>query len=140
MERRRFLRAACQACAALATLPAATLLDGCAPPRSLRHTVRDGVLLIPLGDLSPGVNIIRARGLPDKLLIDRRSDDTHMVLVLNCPHRNGPVSFTDGKGLKCEWHGSTFDLDGNVTKGPSSSGLKRCPASVEGGFLRIAVG
>jgi nitrite reductase/ring-hydroxylating ferredoxin subunit len=139
MERRRFLRAACQACAALAVLPAASLLDGCAAPRSVRHAVRDGALLIPLEDLSPGVNIVRAQGLTDKLLIDQRSDGIHTVLVLNCPHRNGPVSFTDGAGLKCGWHGSTFDMDGNVTKGPSNSGLKRYPAVVEGGFLRIDV-
>jgi nitrite reductase/ring-hydroxylating ferredoxin subunit len=140
MDRRDFLRSACQACAALAAAPVISTLEGCTAPKAARHAVRDGILRIPLGDLAPGLNIIRARGLPDKLLIDRRPDGTHVVLVLNCPHRNGPVNFNNGEGLKCGWHGSTFDRDGKVTKGPSRSGLKRYPAAVEGGFLRMDVG
>ena len=140
MDRRRFLRTACQTCAALAVLPAITSLESCATAKGARYTVQDGALRIPVSGLAPGVNIVRAKGLADKLLIDQRADGTYVALVLNCPHKNGPVNFTDGEGLKCGWHGSTFDRDGKVTKGPSKQDLKSYPATVEGDMLRVNVG
>lgn len=140
MDRRHFLRSACHACAALAVLSAFTTLESCASAKGARYAVQDGALRIPVSGLTPGVNIVRAKGLADKLLIDQRADGTYTALVLNCPHKNGPVTFTDGEGLKCGWHGSTFDLDGQVTKGPSKSGLKRYPAAVEGAELVVRVG
>jgi nitrite reductase/ring-hydroxylating ferredoxin subunit len=139
MDRRRFLRTACQTCAAWAVLPAITSLESCATAKGARYTVQDGALRIPVSGLAPGVNIVRAKGLADKLLIDQRADGTYVALVLSCPHKNGPVNFTDGEGLKCGWHGSTFDRDGKVTKGPSKQDLKRYPASVEGDQLVVNV-
>jgi nitrite reductase/ring-hydroxylating ferredoxin subunit len=140
MDRRHFLRSACQACAALAVLPAVSTLESCASAKGARYAVADGALRIPVSGLTPGVNIVRAKGLADKLLISKREDGTYTALLLNCPHKNGPVNFTDGEGLKCGWHGSTFDLEGQVTKGPSKSGLKRFPAAVEGADLVVRVG
>ena len=139
MDRRRFLRTACQTCAALAVLPAITSLESCATAKGARYTVQDGALRIPVSGLAPGVNIVRAKGLADKLLIDQRADGTHVALVLSCSHKNGPVNLTDGEGLKCGWHGSTFDRDGKVAKGPSKQDLKRYPASVEGDQLVVNV-
>jgi nitrite reductase/ring-hydroxylating ferredoxin subunit len=140
MERRDFLRTACQACAGLAILPAVASMEGCAASKGASYAVQEGALRIPVNVLTPGVNVIRAKGLGDKVLINRRDDGTFTALVLNCPHKNGPVTFTDGVGLKCGWHGSTFDLEGQVTKGPSTSGLKRYPAAVEGTELVVRVG
>jgi nitrite reductase/ring-hydroxylating ferredoxin subunit len=139
MDRRRFLRTACQTCAALAVFPAISSLESCATAKGARYTVQDGALRIPVSGLAPGVNIVRAKGLADKLLIDQRADGTYVALVLNCPHKNGPVNLTDGEGLKCGWHGSTFDRDGKVTKGPSKQDLKRYPASLEGDQLVVMV-
>ncbi|MBL7981269.1 MAG: Rieske (2Fe-2S) protein [Flavobacteriales bacterium] len=140
MDRRTFIRSACQACAALAVVPAVATLEGCASGKGTSYSVNDGALAIPLAGLTPGVNIIRAKGLDHTLLLDKRSDGTIVALALNCPHKNGPVKFKDGEGLKCEWHGSTFDGDGKVTKGPSKQDLKRYPTTVEGDMLRVNVG
>lgn len=139
MDRRRFLRSACQACGALALIPVVSTLESCASAKGAGYAVADGALRIPVSGLTPGVNILRAKGLADKLLINRREDGTYTALVLNCPHKNGPVNFTDGEGLKCGWHGSTFDRDGKVTRGPSKQDLKHYPASVEGDQLVVNV-
>ncbi len=138
MDRRRFLRAACQACAALAVVPAAASLESCSGGKSL--AVSNGTLSVPLADLGKsGTTVLRAQGLDAKLMVVRRDDGSYTALLLNCPHKNGPVKEKGGV-LTCDWHGSTFDRDGKVTKGPSKQDLKRYPVTVEGDMLRVSVG
>lgn len=138
MDRRTFLRSTCQACAALAVIPAVATLESCSATKGL--AVTDGVVNIPLSELNKsGTTMVKAQGLGAKLMVVRRDDGTYTALLLNCPHKNGPVNFTDGEGLKCGWHGSTFDRDGKVTKGPSKQDLKSYPASVEGDQLVVNV-
>lgn len=138
MDRRRFLRTACQACAALAVVPAVASLESCSSGKPL--AVENGALNIPLSDLSKsGTTVVRAQGLGAKLMVVRRDDGSYTALLLNCPHKNGPVKEKGGV-LTCDWHGSTFDSEGKVTKGPSKQDLKRYPVTVEGDQLRVAVG
>ncbi len=137
MDRRRFLRTACQACAALAVAPAVASLESCSSGKAL--AVDNGTLNIPLSDLSKsGTTVVRAQGLSARLMVVRRDDGTYTALLLNCPHKNGPVKEKGGV-LTCDWHGSTFDRDGKVTKGPSKQDLKRYPVTVEGDQLRVSV-
>jgi nitrite reductase/ring-hydroxylating ferredoxin subunit len=73
-------------------------------------------------------------------MVVQRPDGTYTALALNCPHKNGPVK-NKGGVLTCDWHGSTFDREGQVTKGPSKAGLKRYPGGSGGrgidGALRL---
>lgn len=139
MDRRNFLLNTCRACAALAIAPAAAALEGCAATAKAL-AVKEGLLEVPLETLgNTGSAVVKAEGLSNKLFIARRADGTYSAVELNCPHKNGPVKEKDGH-LVCEWHGSTFELDGKVTKGPSKSDLKRYPVQVEGRSLRVQVG
>ena len=141
MDRRNFLRTACQACAVIAFAPAATTLESCSSSKVLSLASRDGVLEIPLSALdASGRTTVKAKGLGEKLLVVRRDNGTYTALVLNCPHKNGPVSFTAGEGLKCGWHGSRFDLEGKVQNGPAKQDLERYPVTLEGDQLRVALG
>lgn len=137
MDRRAFLRNACQACAALAIAPAAAAaLEGCASA-SKAFAVNDGFIDVPLEVLRNGNRaVVKASGVSNKLFIARDADGGYTAVELNCPHKNGPVKEKDGH-LVCEWHGSTFSRDGKVTKGPSRSDLKRFPVQVEGTSLRV---
>jgi nitrite reductase/ring-hydroxylating ferredoxin subunit len=138
MDRRHFLRSACQACAALALVPAAATLESCSSSKGLALAVKDGVLEVPVSALDPsGRTTVKAKGVSEKLMVVRRDDGTYTALTLNCPHKNGPVTYKDGEGLKCGWHGSRFDLEGKVQNGPSKQDLKRFPAEVKGDQLRI---
>lgn len=136
MQRRDFLRSACQACAALALAPvAASTLESCASAGGL--AVESGLLKVPLGTLGKGDSaVVKAKGLDGKLLIVKRPDGTYTALELTCPHKNGPVKDKGGV-LTCDWHGSTFDRDGQVTKGPSKAGLKRFPVDLVGEELQV---
>lgn len=138
MDRRHFLRTACQACGALALIPAAATLESCSTAKGVALAAKDGVLDIPLSALeATGRTTVKAKGVQEKLLVVRRNDGTYTALALNCPHKNGPVNFKDGEGLKCGWHGSRFDLEGRVQNGPAKQDLKRYATEVSGDQLRI---
>lgn len=136
MQRRDFLRSACQACAALALAPVvASTLEGCASASGL--AVENGLLKLPISTLGKGESaVVKAKGLDGKLMILKRADGTCTALELKCPHKNGPVKDKGGV-LTCDWHGSTFDREGQVTKGPSKAGLKQFPVEVMGEELQV---
>src|SRR5690606_12316557 len=64
MERRQFLVRSCQACAALAFIPAATL-TGCASFKGLSLAADNGMVQVPLAQLDPsGKTMVKAKGAP----------------------------------------------------------------------------
>ncbi|MEO8588172.1 MAG: Rieske 2Fe-2S domain-containing protein [Flavobacteriales bacterium] len=102
MDRRNFLRNACQACAALALVPAIASLESCA---TAKGAMADGMLTVPLRSLKDATTVVKAKGLADNLLLVKRADGSYTALVLNCPHKHGPVK-EKGEQLVCEWHGA----------------------------------
>jgi nitrite reductase/ring-hydroxylating ferredoxin subunit len=133
MDRRNFLLNACQACAALALVPAIASLEGCA---TAKGTVADGMLTVPLGSLKGDTTLVKTKGLADNLLLVKRADGSYTALVLNCPHKHGPVK-EEGAQLVCEWHGSRFDLEGKVLNGPAKADLKHYPVEVTGEVVKV---
>lgn len=61
-----------------------------------------------------------ADGSPAFLL--HPSSSTFTAFSAVCPHQGCPVNYV-GPGFSCPCHGSTFDQNGQVTGGPSPSGL-----------------
>jgi nitrite reductase/ring-hydroxylating ferredoxin subunit len=120
----------------MALIPAITSLESCA---TAKGTLANGTLTVPLDKLADRTTIVKASGLADKLLLVKRTDGSYNALVMNCPHKNGPVK-EDGEQLVCDWHGSRFDLEGAVLKGPSKQNLKSYPATVSGDTVQIMVG
>lgn len=97
------------------------------------------MLSVPKSSLGKsGSTIVKATGLEEKLIVLKRADGSYTALAMNCPHKNGPVAEKNGQ-LVCEWHGSTFDQDGKVLKGPSKEGLKSYPVEEAGEVLRVKV-
>lgn len=138
MDRRDFLLNACRTCAALALLPAAASLEGCASSAKAL-AVKDGMLDVPLDSLgAAGSTVISANGLSEKLFISKRTDGGYSAVELKCPHKGGPIKEKEGQ-LVCGWHGSAFGMDGTLVKGPSKAGLKSYPVEVNGAMLRVRV-
>ena len=75
-------------------------------------------------------------------------DDPLFVLVLDsggyaalssiCTHRGCTVDL-GGPGLACPCHGSQYDREGQVMRGPASRALARYPVVVSGDELLIDV-
>jgi nitrite reductase/ring-hydroxylating ferredoxin subunit len=140
MDRRQFLRNTCQACAALALVPLTATLESCSSTKALALEAKDGLLDIPLADLDPsGRTLVKAKGLGEKLMVVKQADGSYRTLALNCPHKNGPVSYDTNEGLKCGWHGSRFDLAGKVLNGPAKQDLKGFATEQLDQALRIRI-
>lgn len=138
MDRRDFLRNACQACAALALVPVITSLEGCASGAKML-AVENGVLTVPSDRLGKrNTAVVSGQGLADKLLIIKHGDGTYTALELHCPHKGGPVT-ESGDHLECSWHHSQFDMEGKVISGPAKANLKTYPVEVDGVNLRVKV-
>ncbi|MBL7963994.1 MAG: Rieske (2Fe-2S) protein [Flavobacteriales bacterium] len=132
MDRRDFLDRSGQLCAAMLAIPALAGMGGCAAARpATAFTEADGRVQLPGSMLAQGPVVLRPKGLDDPLWIGRDADGAPVALVLRCPHKGGPVK-EQGGVLTCAWHGSTFNAQGAVTKGPSKEGLRRLPARMEG--------
>jgi Rieske Fe-S protein len=56
-----------------------------------------------------------------------------------CTHRGCTVDL-GGPGLACPCHGSQYDREGQVTRGPASRALRRYPVRAAGDELIIEVG
>jgi len=75
------------------------------------------------------------------ILVEHNSDDTYKALSGICTHQHCLVSGFDGTNsvFVCPCHGSQFDLNGNVKKGPANSKLGSYSTRVENNSLIITL-
>lgn len=72
------------------------------------------------------------------LLLIRQSETAIRVFSRECTHNNCTIdAFSNGKSV-CQCHGSEFDTNGSVLKGPATSSLKEYNASLENNIVTIS--
>ncbi|MBT3342029.1 MAG: Rieske (2Fe-2S) protein [Gemmatimonadetes bacterium] len=124
-DRRAFLR--CAAVTSAATLLSGTLLSACAAAITYRGVITDGIVRIPgaqIGLITPGTGLlVDAPGLPEKIWLVR-SEEEFLAIGAECTHLKCQVR-PRGGFLRCNCHGSTFQLDGRVVRGPAAQPLRR---------------
>ena len=103
----------------------AGLLAGCASISEFPATVTNDTISVPLASITPGekIKIVRAKQLAYDILLVLGDNNNHRALEMRCTHANNILSASN-TGLFCTFHGSTFDLNGEVTSGPAMSALK----------------
>ncbi|HTL81521.1 MAG TPA: Rieske (2Fe-2S) protein [Bacteroidia bacterium] len=131
MERRKFLKLSCSMCVAAAgagiLLPS---LSGCSPIPVIKASVSDNTLTVPLTSFKDGkLAIVRSMKLDSDILLVKKSDSEVNALLMKCTHQDNPLTAT-ATGLNCPTHGSSFDLDGNVTHDPATRPLKKYTTEV----------
>jgi Rieske Fe-S protein len=57
---------------------------------------------------------------------------------MQCTHQENQLDVT-GNGFSCSLHGSQFDKDGNVLKGPAEDHLQRYKTTIKNNNLVIEV-
>ena len=57
-----------------------------------------------------------------KVLVSRLNEDEVVAFSAVCPHQGCSVA-PDGAQLTCPCHGSQFELDGSLKRGPAEKGL-----------------
>jgi len=83
----------------------------------------------------------KADGIVDTFVAKHRffvvtHDKTIRALSSRCTHKNKALK-SDGTQLRCPAHGSLFELDGQMTKGPAKIGLPRSKITLDGDTLRV---
>ena len=73
-------------------------------------------------------------GAPDgtKVLLTRPTEDEVLAFSSVCPHEGCTVAPDDGQ-LACPCHGSQFELNGDLKRGPARTGLTAYPVRVVDG-------
>jgi Rieske Fe-S protein len=68
----------------------------------------------------------------DDIVVTQPSAGVFKGLSAICTHAGCTVSEVAGPTIKCPCHGSRFNLDGSVARGPASAPLPAEPISVQG--------
>lgn len=130
MRRREFLRTTCSCCLATSAGLLLGSLSSCASPPMLETAIVDHKITVPLTAFaSSELQILRPRGLLFDIALHRETDGKFRALVLQCTHASTQLT-PAGDGYSCPAHGSTFDSEGRVTRGPAQIPLRQLPTEV----------
>ena len=127
MERRSFIKSSCLLCAGVAALGlTAVELSSCAPALPTFKTSFTGNrVAVPVSSfVESNLLIVRDLQVEFDILLVKKSAEEYRAIYMKCSHQSNPVTATN-TGLYCSSHGSSFDLDGNVTKEPATAPLQK---------------
>lgn len=140
MHRRKFISSSCKICLLGAAGYSLLQLESCAPAISVYKTpITNGNLNVPL-DLfakSP-LQIVRPNGWYYDVAVQKNEDNSYSALLLQCTHQENQLTVS-GAGYHCSLHGSNFDKQGKVKKGPAELPLQHFETSVADNILNIHI-
>lgn len=76
------------------------------------------------------LKIIRVKGSFYDIAVQKKENNVYEALLLECTHQSNQL-VPNGHGYSCNLHGSQFDKDGAVLKGPADQPLQKYPVTVE---------
>ena len=150
-SRRKFCTDACRLLSAVA---AGTLLNGCGGGGSptgptggsgsalpvVNGALANGIVTVTIDANSPlaaagGMALVEASGNP--LLVARTGQDTFTAHTAICTHQTCTISGFSNQLFVCPCHGSEFDTNGMVVRGPASIPLRAYSTQFANGTLTI---
>jgi Rieske Fe-S protein len=117
-----------------------TQIIGCATTFPIYKTsIAKGDLNVPLNlfENSP-LQIVRPAGWYYDVAVQKNPDNSYTALLLQCTHQENQLTPT-GTGYHCSLHGSDFDKQGNVRKGPAEQPLHHFETSVNNDIVSVHV-
>ena len=141
MDRRTFIHHGCFACAALMTT---SLLNSCASAAPLAATMEGDDLVLAPGAFTAADGtqkssvVVSNDPLKRPIAVFRDPSGSYHAVLMRCTHRGAELRLT-GDRFDCPAHGSAFDAQGAVLKGPASSPLRVLPVREQDGRLRISL-
>lgn len=140
IERRKFLESACKACLLAGAGVLISELTACSPSfQVVNLPVTDNAVHLPLSSFSDkAMQLVRPQGWFYDIAVRKLSADQYEALLLECTHQKNQLMVT-GKTFFCTLHGSRFDMNGSVLKGPAERPLKKYTTSQSGDQLVIQI-
>jgi len=143
MQRRHFLKSSCNICLLGAAGFALPKLTGCSPALHstgvYKATIVGNAVEIPLVLFEKtSLQIVRPLGWFYDIAVEKRANNTYAALLLQCTHQDNQLT-ASGTGYSCSLHGSQFDKNGNVLKGPAEDPLRQYKTTIGNNTLIIEV-
>jgi nitrite reductase/ring-hydroxylating ferredoxin subunit len=131
MDRRDFVKQSCSLCLAVGSGMLIGSLSSCGVSLPVyKTTVADNKITVPVS-LFTNVDfqLLQPKSLYYNIGLKKEKDGSYTALLLRCTHADNQLT-PAGDGFKCTLHGSTFDNEGHVTKGPAERSLKKYPTEI----------
>jgi nitrite reductase/ring-hydroxylating ferredoxin subunit len=138
LERRKFIQDGCKACLLIGAGFLMSELSACGPSfQIVRLPISAGTVQLPIaGFANQSMQIVRPEGWIYDIAVRKSNDGLFEALFLQCTHQKNQV-IPEGNGFICPLHGSRYNPDGQVKKGPAEMPLKKFPIHEESGQLII---
>ena len=125
IERRKFLESACKVCLLAGAGFLISDLAACSPSTKVLKLpiTQDAVSLPILSFANEPMQIVRPEGWIYNIAVRQLSTDRYEAILMQCTHQQNQL-LLNSNGFKCNLHGSQFNLEGQVVKGPAERSLK----------------
>lgn len=142
MERRKFIKSGCTFCLLGAAGMLLPMLESCgtvAKTTVYKTQANGNKIEVPLSLFDQNkMQVVRAKGQYYDIAVQQHEDKTYTALLLRCTHMDNQLTAM-GSGYHCNLHGSEFDKEGNVKKGPAEQPLKQYTVTIENEKLIINI-
>lgn len=137
-ERRKFIKTSCTLCLLAAGGYLFSELAACSPAsKVLKVPVSGNSVHIPLSSFATEpLIIVRPSGWYFDIAVRKIEDNTYEALLLQCTHQHNQL-VVNPPGYKCNLHGSQFNENGKVVKGPAEMPLKKFNTTLNSNQLII---
>jgi len=110
--------------------------------QTINATATNGVISLTIDSSSPIASVgtaalVQYQGGP--LLVAHTSQNTFVALTAICTHMGCTVNGYSSGTYTCPCHGSQYDVNGNVTRGPAPRALTKFPTAFANNVLTITV-
>ena len=125
-ERREFIKSSCNFCLLAAGGFLISELAACSPAsKVLKVAVSGNSVQVPLSSFATEpLLILRPSGWYYDIAVRKMKDNNYEALLLQCTHQQNQL-LVNPNGYTCNLHGSQYDENGKVLKGPAELSLKR---------------
>ena len=141
MDRKEFLKRSCQGClfgTAAMLLPS---LTGCGPAafNVYKTTPANNMIEIPLSLFEKNsLQIVRPQGWQYDIAVQKKKEGNYTAILMECTHMANQLTPSQN-GYSCSLHGSRFNANGEVIKGPAEFPLKSYLTSIQNNKLILSV-
>ena len=146
MENKMFTRRLfCKGVALAPFIPITNIVGiiGCATAPVYRGTLIRGRITVQREELvrrieNSKVFVMQISELEYPIIVVRKGEDNYHALSVRCTHQGCHVR-PKGDFLTCPCHGSTYDLEGNVIRGPAKASLQRFEVFVTSNGIDVII-
>jgi Rieske Fe-S protein len=137
IDRRKFLASGCKACLMAGAGFLISDLIACSPSKVLKLPVSENTVRMPATMFTTEqLHIVRPEGWFYDIAVRKTSAVDYEALLLECTHQQNQLIVSQNR-FECTLHGSRFNLEGQVIKGPAERPLKRFVTRLDQGQVVI---